>query len=89
MPVVLLSDIVIISIIVIITLMIYHDMKFLLSPIPTRCLPVAKGNLQTLLYVHTLYMYGIVNPSMSVISFLLPEAKAEPRLRVTKTISHE
>ena len=33
-PVELLSDIVIISIIVIITLMIYRDMKFLLSPIP-------------------------------------------------------
>ena len=31
----LLSDIVIISIIMIITLMIYRDMKFLLSPIPT------------------------------------------------------
>ena len=36
-PVSLLSDIVIISIIVIITLMIYRDMKFLLSPIPTAC----------------------------------------------------
>ena len=35
MPVALLSDIMIISIIVIITLMIYRDMKFLLSPIPT------------------------------------------------------
>ena len=35
-PVALLSDIVIISIIVIITLMIYRDMKFLLSPIPTN-----------------------------------------------------
>ena len=34
MHVALLSDIVIISIIVIITLMIYRDMKFLLSPIP-------------------------------------------------------
>ena len=34
-PVVLLSDIMIILIIVIITLMIYRDMKFLLSPIPT------------------------------------------------------
>ena len=34
MPVALLSDIMIISIIVIITLMIYRDMKFLLSPIP-------------------------------------------------------
>ena len=34
MPVALLSDIVIISIIMIITLMIYCDMKFLLSPIP-------------------------------------------------------
>ena len=33
-PVALLSDIMIISIIVIITLMIYRDMKFLLSPIP-------------------------------------------------------
>ena len=35
MPVALLSDIVIISIIVIITLMIYRNMKFLLSPIPS------------------------------------------------------
>ena len=35
-PGALLSDIMIISIIVIITLMIYCDMKFLLSPIPTR-----------------------------------------------------
>ena len=34
MPVALLSDTVIISIIVIITLMIYRDMKFLLLPIP-------------------------------------------------------
>ena len=34
-PVALLSDIMIISIIVIITLMIYRDMKFLLSPIPS------------------------------------------------------
>ena len=34
-PVALLSDIMIILIIVIITLMIYRDMKFLLSPIPT------------------------------------------------------
>ena len=33
-PVALLSDTVIISIIMIITLMIYRDMKFLLSPIP-------------------------------------------------------
>ena len=33
-PIALLSDIMIISIIVIITLMIYRDMKFLLSPIP-------------------------------------------------------
>ena len=33
-PVALLSDIVIILIIVIITLMMYRDMKFLLSPIP-------------------------------------------------------
>ena len=36
MPVALLSDIVIISITMIITLMIYRDMKFLLSPIPTH-----------------------------------------------------
>ena len=35
MSVVLLGDIVIISIIVIITLMIYRDVKFLLSPIST------------------------------------------------------
>ena len=35
-PVALLSDIVIILIIVIITLMIYRDMKFLLSPIPIQ-----------------------------------------------------
>ena len=35
-PVALLSDIVIILIIVIITLMIYRDIKFLLSPIPRR-----------------------------------------------------
>ena len=33
-PIALLSDIMIISIIVIITLMIYHNMKFLLLPIP-------------------------------------------------------
>ena len=33
-PVALLSDTVIISVIMIITLMIYRDMKFLLSPIP-------------------------------------------------------
>ena len=35
MPVALLSDIVIIVIIVMITLMIYHGMKFLLLPNPT------------------------------------------------------
>ena len=42
MLVALLSDIMIISIIVIITLMIYRDMKFLLSPIPSMsvCLHV-------------------------------------------------
>ena len=41
-PVALLSDIVIIWIIVIITLMIYRDMKFLLSPIPrySTCLAI-------------------------------------------------
>ena len=40
MPLALLSDTVIISIIVIITLMIYCDMKFLLSPIPSVCVCV-------------------------------------------------
>ena len=41
MPVALLSDIVIISNIMIITLMIYRDMKFLLSPIPNWKLALA------------------------------------------------
>ena len=45
-PVALLSDIVIIAIIMKITLMIYHDMKFLLSPIPIY---------------HTMYMSLVCN----------------------------
>ena len=49
----LLSDIMIISIIVIITLMIYRDMKFLLSPIP-RCYALRKMSAFSisLWYVH-------------------------------------
>ena len=45
MPVALLSDIMIILIIVIITLMIYRDMKFWLLPIPSHVIAVALGTL--------------------------------------------
>ena len=50
MPVALLSDIVIISIIVIITLMIYRDMTFLLSPIPIATYIILKYELMIIIH---------------------------------------